>query len=391
MDRQEAWDRIVLLLNEAMLDDAHWPAAFGLIDEACGMKGNALVVGRGRSQEDCRIFLARFCQRGVRDSDRESWYFENYYPRDERVPRVAQLPDGKLVGMTELYTEEERKTSAAYIEALPRGGYQHGLNVRLDGPDGTSIVWVLADSIERGGWGVSQIGLIENLLPHIRRYVRVRGALTRAEALGSSLTDMLENTRIGVIHLGRDANIVAANDRARDILRLGEGLLDAGGQLSAWLPPENARLKQMLAAALRPSGGKPVGGSMTIRRRPLLPRLTVHVNPVTAREWDFGRWDTAALVLVVEQENHAKFDVVVENQINRAHVSAMLDLTPAETQVAALLAEGETVRSIAAATERKESSIRWHLGRIFKKNDISRQSELVRLVLSLTELQADRR
>ena len=73
MDRQEAWDRIVLSLNEAMLDDAHWPAASGLIDEACGMKGNALVVGRGRSQEDCRIFLARFCQRGVRDSDRESW------------------------------------------------------------------------------------------------------------------------------------------------------------------------------------------------------------------------------------------------------------------------------------------------------------------------------
>ena len=307
------------------------------------------------------------------------------------MPRVARLPDGELVRMTELYTEEELKTSAAYNEALPRGGYQHGLNVRLDGPDGTSIVWVLADSIERGGWGVSQIGLIENLLPHIRRYVRVRRALARAEALGSSLAAMLENTRIGVIHLGRDANIVAANDRARDILRLGDGLLDAGGQLSAWLPPENARLKQMLAAALRPSGGNPVGGSMTIRRRPLLPRLTVHVNPVTAREWDFGRRDTAALVLVVEQENHAKFDVVVENQINRAHVSAMLGLTPAETQVAALLAEGETVRSIAAATKRKESSIRWHLGRIFKKNDISRQSELVRLVLSLTELQADRR
>ena len=154
MDRQAACHRALASLNEAMLDDVHWPATSALIDDACGMKGNALVIGRGRSQEDGQILLARFYEHGVRNEAREGWYFDNYYPRDERVPRVAQLPDGKLVHMTDLYTAEELKTSAAYNEALPRGGYQNGLNVRLNGPDGTSIVWVLADSIERGGWGV---------------------------------------------------------------------------------------------------------------------------------------------------------------------------------------------------------------------------------------------
>ena len=391
MDRMRAWDRIVLALNDAMLDDAHWPVASGLMDDACGVKGNALVVGKGRSQKDGEIFLSRFCQRGIRDRERESRYFENYYPRDERVPRVAQLPDGELVHMADLYTEEERKISAAYNEALRRGGYQNGLNVRLDGPGGVSIVWVLADTIERGGWGDSQVGMIENLLPHIRHYVRVRGALGKAQAVGSSLTDLLDNRRIGVIHLGQDGNIVAANDRARGILCLGEGLLDAGGRLSAWLPPENTRLKRILAGALCASGGKAVGGSMTIRRRPLLPRLTVHVNPVAKREWDFGLWGTAALVLVVEQESHAKFDLVDENQISRSLVGATLGLTPAESHVAALLAEGQTVRSIAAATDRKESSVRWLLSRIFKKHGISRQAELVRLVFSLAELSEDRR
>ena len=391
MHRQGAWDGIVLALNEATLDDAHWPAAFGRIDDICGLKGNALVVGKGRSQKDGRILLARFCQRGVRNEERESWYFENYYPRDERVPRVAQLPDGELVDMTALYTEEELKTSAAYNEALPRGGYQNGLNVRLDGPEGTSIVWVLADSVERGGWGASQIEFIEKLLPYIRYYVRVRGALARAEALGSSLTDLLENRRIGVIHLGRGGDIVAANDRARNILRLGEGLFDADGLLSARLPPENTRLKRILAGALRPSGGEPVGGSMTIRRRPFLPQLTLHVNPVEGRDWDFGLLKTAALVFIVEQEGQTKFDVVVNDRINRALVGSTLGLTPAESHVAALLAEGETIRSIALATDRKESSVRWHLSRIFKKQGISRQADLVRLVFSVAEFSERRR
>ena len=307
MDRREALDLILLSLNDAILDDVHWPVAFGLIDDACGMKGNALVVGKGRSQEDGQIFLTRFCQRGIRNEERESWYLDNYFPHDERVPRVAQLPEGELVHMTNLYTAEEIKTSAAYNEALPRGGYQNGLNVRLDGPDDTSIVWVLADSIERSGWGSSQVELIKNLLPYIRHYVCVRAALAKAGAVVGSLTDLLDNTRIGVIHLGRYGKIVAANDRAQDILRRGDGLLDGGGRLSAWRSPDNTRLEQILAGALRTSGGEPVGGSMTIRRRGWRPRLTIHVNPLKRHDWNFGTWHAAVLVLIVEQESRAKF------------------------------------------------------------------------------------
>ena len=392
MDRQAACDRALASLNEAMLDDVHWPATSALIDDACGMKGNALVVGRGRSQEEGRIFVARFCEHGVRNEEREGWYFDNYYPRDERVPRVAQLPDGELVHMTDLYTAEELKTSAAYNEALPRGGYQNGLNVRLNGPDGTSIVWVLADSIERGGWGNSQIEVIEHLLPHIRHYVRVRGALAKTGALGRSLTDLLNNTRVGVVHLGRNGNIIInANDRAQNILRRGDGLLDGGGRLSAWRPPDNTRLQEVLAGALRTSGSEPVGGSMTIRRRGLLPPLNLHVNPLKGRDWDFGVGPVVVVVLIVEQQSQAKSDLVGENQINRVLVATTLGLTPAESHVAALLAEGETVRSIAVATDRKESSVRWHLRQIFKKQGISRQADLVRLVFSLVEFSEQRR
>ena len=50
---------------------------------------------------------------------------------------------------------------------------------------------------------------------------------------------------------------------------------------------------------------------------------------------------------------------------------------------AGLMAEGLTVREIAAATGRGESTIRSHVKHMFAKHGLSRQADLVRLVLAL--------
>ena len=51
----------------------------------------------------------------------------------------------------------------------------------------------------------------------------------------------------------------------------------------------------------------------------------------------------------------------------------MLGLTPAETEIAVLLAEGRTVRDIAATTGRGYSTVQTHLKHIFTKLGISRR------------------
>ena len=45
MSDQAAFEHILASLHDAMLDDARWPAVSVLIDEACGIKGNDLLVG----------------------------------------------------------------------------------------------------------------------------------------------------------------------------------------------------------------------------------------------------------------------------------------------------------------------------------------------------------
>ena len=59
-----------------------------------------------------------------------------------------------------------------------------------------------------------------------------------------------------------------------------------------------------------------------------------------------------------------------------------LGLTPMESRVEALPAEGKTVGEIASATGRRVNTIRTHVRHIFRKLGITRQVDLVRLVLS---------
>ena len=375
MSEEEAFDRILASLHEVALDPAHWSTATALIDEALRAHGGNMVFGDGGSEEDIRIYFAWSFFRGERHRDLERDYFENYYALDERVPRLRHLPDSRLFHITELYTEEELKTSAAYNEAMARGHTRNSINVRLDGPNGSRIVWVVNDPVDGDDWSSAQLDSIRHLLPHIRQTVRVQQTLAGADALGASLAKLLEATGLGIVQVDGRGRIVAANDRARDLLQTGDGLFDEGGFLRTRTPEDNAELQSLLARALPRFGGQGAGGSTMVRRSAALPPLVLHVNPVGRQVTDFHLWPIAALVLVADPAGHTRIDPAV--------AAAALGLTGMESRVAVLLAEGMNVREIAVATGREESTIRSHVKHIFAKHGLSRQAELVRLVLSL--------
>ena len=377
MKNPDAFERILASLYDAMLDETRWPATSALIDEACGLTGNGLMVAEGPKNDVRAVFVGLY-SRGQRREDLEREYLENYHSIDERVPRFRQLPVSRLVHINDLYTAEELKTSPTYNELLRRAAMQDSLNVRLPGLDGSHIGWGLNDPVDSEGWGSSRIAMVHRLLPHIQQFVRVRQALVRAEARSSTVTALLDNPRIGVLELDRRGRILEGNDRARSILRHGDGLLDRNGMLRARAPADQVRLERLVGVALPASGAVAVSGSMVLRRSSVVPPFVLHVKPVGGPQPDHGARHVAALVLIVEPGR--------QHRINPDLVATALELTPAETQVAVWLAEGNSVGDMADATGHTKAAIYWHLQRIYQKHSISRQADLVRLVLSLAEL-----
>ena len=83
-------------------------------------------------------------------------------------------------------------------------------------------------------------------------------------------------------------------------------------------------------------------------------------------------------------------DPVGRVRIDPGLVQSALGLTPAESEVAVLLAEGRTTRQIAATTGRGCDTVRTHLKHIFAKLRVSRQLEVARLVYALSRLPVSR-
>lgn len=375
MTAEDRFARVLENLYRAALGEVGWGSTAALIDDMISAHGQSLVYGGRRPRRRPEVYLARFYVNADRREDLEKLYVGSYCWRDEAIPRLHGYRDGDLIHKSDLYTDREKRTSAAYNEFRRPHGTEDGLFMTLDGGDGCGIVWSCGNSTEREGWGHDQIQVIKRLGAHLRQFARVRFVMAKAEKLGRSLAELLETRQWGMIHLDRCGRILEANDRARDILLKRDGLRDARGVLAARNQRENAELQRLLARALPPYGAQGAGGWMKItRRRDRIP-LVLDIHPVPMMDKGARSWEVVALVLVV--------DPTAKHLVDSGLVATVLGLTPTESRVAVALATGRSVAGIAQELNCAESTVRTHLKSVYRKQGIHKQTELVQRVLAL--------
>ena len=376
----EMFNRTVDLLNQAALDDTHYLRASALIDQACRTKGNHLIFSTP-SPSGPHIRFKCFCYRGDHRTDLETEYYLKYHHTDEHVPRLRRLPDSRITPVKRLFDEQRIKQSPTYNLMMPHFHFQNGLNVRMDGPDGSSIVWGLADPLETASWSSEQLKTVARLLPHIRQFVHLRAVLGHARMLTDSFTRLLDNTRIGIIQLDRHGRILEANAKACEALLSG-ALSDRSGYLGAPLPDHDRRLQSLLAAAIPSGGGPGSSASLTLPARSGRGSITLHVHPLAGDPVASVGGKVAAFALVADSR--------VEARIDSRWVATLFGLSRAESRVAASLAEGRSVSDIARSFNRTEGGVRWTLKQVYRKLGISKQSDLVRLLLTVSNLARNR-
>ena len=367
--------RMLRELYAAAYDDGRWLNAARLISKVVQSRGHALACVRGNSQRDADLLFVRSCFDGERRDVLERAYFRDAWMIDESVPRIRHLRHGELTPVCDLYTEAERESSPVYNEVRAKAATQNGLVVRLAGPAESHMVWNLADSLVPGGWSSAQLDTITRVLPHVQQFALTRQAVGDATALGNSASGLLNNGGCGVIQLDGSGRIVVVNDVARELLRKADRLCDQDGFLKARVRADDTQLQQLVARALPRPGGQPAAGMTTLGSWPAKTRLVVEISPTGDLRWDFRPQQVAVIVRVVDPGLRLEIDPGVP--------AAALGLTRAESKIAIMLAAGHNVKGIAALTSRSESTIRWHLHRIYRKLRINRQPELVQRVVAL--------
>lgn len=191
----------------------------------------------------------------------------------------------------------------------------------------------------------------------------------------------LEGVRAGfgtrdtaAILLDGEGCILETNVAARRMLRARTGLQRVGDRLTASHPDDAARLREAWfeAIAAYATGRRAPPRELTIARdpgqRPLL--VAVHQPPTAAlRE---GRHDPRLLLLIVDPDASRDID----------SACAVYHLTQSQTRLTKKLVEGLSVTEAAAELGLSAETGRTYLKEIFRRTGVSRQTALIRLLLS---------
>ena len=205
------------------------------------------------------------------------------------------------------------------------------------------------------------------------------GALRRSpewlRGWGGLVGALVDENVVGVMCVDRGGRIVWSNGRARKLLGKAGNVYNLKRRLNAAMPENSAAVDLFLEAVLDGSLLDGAGASVVVGEWPDRRPLVVHRRRVVGEAAVRG---PAAVLVIVDSWRRLSVSSEVVRQT--------LGLTPAESRVAAALAEGLSVREIARANGIRRNSVRWLVKQCFAKTRCRRQADLVRLVLSASRL-----
>ncbi len=242
--------------------------------------------------------------------------------------------------------------------------------------EGTHIVCAVLRSESGGRLEDDVMDIFHREAAHLSRALEIHDILSRTAMEREAALAALDQVHVGVIFVDDHGKILESNYIANEILTENDGLMIDRHGLKGRTREATAELNELIGLATRPDGQSdvPVTDTISLERSSDRPNLAVTVCrlPLVARFLGTNR--RAAAIHVTNPEQRFALDPKKLRQLYK--------LTPAESRLAALLAQGLRLEDVAADLDVSLNTVRTHLKRIFSKTGTDRQAELVRLILS---------
>jgi DNA-binding CsgD family transcriptional regulator len=305
--------------------------------------------------------------------------YREYYALKNPLSNVED-PDDYLRGWTpRILTDEDWMPkgdllkSEYYNDFLAPQDVHSTLMVRLsaDGYDVNAININRPSRSEQ--FGAAEREAVEKIHPHLIRAFKLAQKFTGMRMLNAGLMATLDRSQHGIVLLDPSGRIRHINRAAEALAAKADGLCVCAGRLSAVPSDAAKRLAALVASAASSDRVGARGGSMALpspsRRLP----LSVTVAPALSERVDIFGQGPSVIVCITDLEAGVS---VPEQKLRE-----LFGLTPAEARVMLALFEGFTPQEAAENLGVSAHTIRVHLGRIFEKTGVHRQTELVRLTM----------
>jgi DNA-binding CsgD family transcriptional regulator/PAS domain-containing protein len=208
-------------------------------------------------------------------------------------------------------------------------------------------------------------------VPHMKQAMMLTAHLNGNELQMKIYEEGLERLNIGVIVLDDTGQLSRANPTACQLLERADGLRLAGRHLAATTLAETRDLQRLLAGA-RDHPGRVA--AMCLSRPSGCRKLAAVVRGFPPAQTADGRARAMVAIFLRDPDAAAEPALDIARQL--------FDFTPAEAQLAIELLNGLSLDEAAGKLGILRNTGRAHLRAIFSKTGVTRQSELIRILLN---------
>jgi DNA-binding CsgD family transcriptional regulator len=361
-----AYGKTVATLFDAALDESVTPAALETIAGHVGSSdADYLVVNkftRQVSSANCRGIFA----------GRRKDYLAHYRKIDPFLAIQEEAVCGSFTLLSERVPESVLRRDEWYNDYVLKGHVCDILGAKLHEGQSHTVLLGLQRAVGDAGPFPRDMEALQMLMTPLRKAAELHVGLIEIGYHAALARGALDHLSAGMIFTDAGGRTVETNRAGELILRRGDGLTMQNGRICARRSFETAKLASLIAKAAAPSASGPSAGCMLIGRTVGSPAYVVRVAPVTAGL--IGNDLPMALILVSSRR---------QNLISERELSELYGLSPAESRIAIALAQGKRLAAFAAELGLQITTLRTQLSSILRKCEVERQSDLVRLVLSI--------
>lgn len=345
-------------IYEASILPELWP---GVLRQMTGLvhgAGTVLLSVRGN---DVRYLVSDETFQAVVEA-----YFGAFPGVNERMRRLLAIRRAGFVSDWDVFSPEELESEPIFKDFLTPRGYGNGVASVVPLPDNELILFHVEGLYSRGALDSRSIAALNSLRSHLARssFISSRLSFERAR----TAVETLAGISLAACAVTRSGSVLVANEhfsgqheywttrggnRIAIMDRRADGLLQ--GALSNIADDAQVRSLPMVSA----EGGMPA---------------VLHVVPMRGAARDLFMHAAAILVLMKSSTAPTAATPLLQ---------ALFDLSPAEADVAALIAAGTTPSEIAMRSGRSVNTVRNQLKSVLAKTGCKRQADVARLLAQL--------
>jgi len=378
---QKQYDHLLGLIYQGALEDQPWESALPVLRQIFNAKVASLVL-RPPAEGDSGVILNSVRPEDDLDSvldgepaDPADWELSAYREQFFSLDPFVNLPPGRVIALEDLLPDEELMASDYYVHYLQSVNLFRILGVDTIEQGGMLARLRFSRPRDEARFEESDRRLLELITPHLQRATQFYAKLSRTTSERDIYAGAVDQLSVATIILDEQARLVNTNSVARSLLEEDDGLCLREQQLHIEGRDINKELQRAVATVIEAQqrGEAGVVHALRIPRSAGRADLGLVIRPVPSSQWSEGQSSPSVALFISDPD--------LRESASQQILGDIFGLTPAEANLAILLARGLSLAEVSTAQSISQHTARAQLKSIFAKTNVSRQAELVRLVL----------